>query len=444
MKKKILRIIDYFIFAFVFLFCLASLPAITPWLLKKRRLWENSAKGSPRALILRGFTVEKQDNRGFEHLLPFRNPSLEWIGILDAANDTQISVKITDDLYLIALQSPKLIKILEKAGFIGTYIFLRELVAIFKITSYCVKEKVGVLRAYKHNYSALQASIVSRLIKIPFIVDISGNYDLVRRITGKTFYFTRLNKIPFIRVFARLLTDWLLGWPLVRAYRVIGRDKCTYEHAFTLGAPLERLSTIRISNFNVAFNNYNPKNPPAKPAEYPYILFVGRLAKINLPIDVIDAFNIAAPQLSEYRLVIIGDGSIMNAVEEKRERSKFKNRIMLLGAGSNNTVLSWTAHAKIAVCPFSGSTLVEAMLCGIPVVAYDIAGHPEIVLDEYTGYLVPFRDVEALAQKIIYVALNYHEAGIIGMRGRELARFVFDKDKILAKESLIYEHALND
>ena len=96
----------------------------------------------------------------------------------------------------------------------------------------------------------------------------------------------------------------------------------------------------------------------------------------------------------------------------------------------------------MAICPFSGSTLVEAMLCSVPVVAYDVGGHPEIVIDDYTGYLVPFRNTSALADKIIYVFRNYEEAKLVSKRGRELAQVVFDKEKILEKESMIYQQAL--
>jgi glycosyltransferase involved in cell wall biosynthesis len=129
-------------------------------------------------------------------------------------------------------------------------------------------------------------------------------------------------------------------------------------------------------------------------------------------------------------------------VQQTKEVSEYKDRILLLRRCSSDIVLNWTAHATAAICPYSGSTLVEAMLCGIPIIAYDVAWHPEIVIDNYTGFLVPFRDIAALAEKMIYVARNYEEAKIVAMRGRELARVVFDKQKILQKESIVYQQAL--
>lgn len=443
--NKIISVTDYSIFVFVFLCSLVYLVFKIPWILKQRNIWNSSAKGNPKALILRGFTLEKLSDRGFEHLLPFRNQSLKWMGFLDATNSSKTTtIKIADDLYLITWKKSPIVRFLEKMRLLATSTIFRELIAVFKLTSYCVKEQIGILRTYKHNYPALQAFLVSKFIKIPFIVDISGNYELSYRLIGKTKYFKALNRLPIIRTLTHPVTNWLLGVPLRHASRVLGRNKCCYEHAFALGTQVEKLSLLRISNFSSAFNSYNPEQPPAKPAEYPYILFVGRLAKINFPLDVLDAFNIAAPQLPEHRLVIIGDGAIRNDIEQRKEYSKYRDRIILMGRCSNDVVFSWTAHADIAICPFSGAVLIEAMLCGIPVIAYDVAWHAEMVIDEYTGFLVPFRNTTALAEKMIYVLRNYGDAKIAGMRGRDLARITFDKEKIIEKESMYYMQALTD
>jgi glycosyltransferase involved in cell wall biosynthesis len=327
MKKIIINImivVDHFIFLLVFPFCLIGLLFAIPWILKQRRIWQYSAKGSRKAVILREFKIEKVMKRGYELLLPYKNPN--------------INVKISDDFDLIAWQSPKLVNILEKAGFFGTSIIFRELIAIFRVTNFCVKERIGLIRAYNFTYAGLQAYLVSSFIKIPYMVDVAGNLELIYRLTGKSLYFKTLNRTPIIRIFARIATNWLLGLPLRHAFRVVGRDKCTFEYARSLGAPVERLSFLRISNFSAAFNSYNPEKPPAKPAEYPYLLLVGRLAKIHFPLDVLDAFDQAAPQLPEYRLVIIGDGPIRNDVEQRRERSEYKDRIPVILKWSSMTI----------------------------------------------------------------------------------------------------------
>lgn len=441
---KLVRVVDYTIFVLVFPFCIVVLLVAIPWISTQRKVWRDTAKGNRKVLIILSVSLERIRNRGYEHLLPFRNSRIDWIGIIDPANSLNTQVKIANDLYLITFKLPKIITLIKNSGLIATSIIFRELISLFRITNYCVKNQIGVLRAARLDYPGLRACLTSILIKIPFIVDITGNYELIRRLTGKTYYFRKLNKIPFIRIFTRKLCDWLLGWPLRTAFHVLGRNKNNYEHAFALGAPVDRLSLMRITNFNTAFNTYNPEQPPAKPAEYPYLLFVGRLSQINFPLDVIDAFNIAAPQLPEYRLVIIGDGAIRNEFEHRIECSEHKDRIIFMGACPNDIVFNWTANAKIAICPYSGATLVEAMLCSVPVIAYDVEWHAEIVIDDYTGFLVPFRNISALAEKMIYVDHNYEEAKKLSMRGRDLTRVAFDQDRIHKKEAMFYMQALTD
>ena len=442
--SNIMSCIDHLLFLLVFPLCLAFSLIAIPWIWRQRRLWQSNAKGNKKALMMLPIAVEQITQKGFEHVLPLRNQSLNWIGLLDSTNTRKTNIKITDDLYLITWQSPKILLLLKKIGFAATSIAFRELIAVFKISRYCVKEKIGVLRTYQHHYPALRAGLVSIFIKIPFIVDIAGNYEMLRRLSGKTYYFKWLCRLPIIKIFGRMLYDWLLGWPLRNAFRVLGRSKNTYEHAFALGAPVEKLSLLRISNFNVAFNSFNPEQPPAKPAEYPYILCVGRLSAEKFPFDVLDAFEIAGLHLPEYRLIMIGDGALRKDVERRIAHSKFRDRIILMGDCSNEVVLKWTAHASAAICPFSGSTLVEAMLCGVPIIAYDIEWHAEVVIDDYTGFLVRFPDVNALAEKMIHVGENHEEAKRVGQRGRDLARVVFDKEKIRKKESTFYLEALED
>jgi len=443
-RTILVRVIDNTILVLILPFCLVGLLCATPWIFKQRRIWENSAKRNRKVLFIQPFSIQKLDSQGYENILPFRNPSMKWIGLLDPANSQDANIRVADNFELIAWKSPKIVEFLEKLKFLTTCIFLREFISIFKITCYCNKEQIGILRAYKHNYPALRAYLVSSFIKIPYIVDISGNYELKRRLIGRVMYFRKLNRLPIVKIFSARLTNWLLGLPLRHACHVFGRNKCCYEHAFALGTPVDRLSVLRINNFNAAFNFYNPEKPPAKPAEYPYMLFVGRLSELKFPLDVLDAFNLAAPHLPEYRLVLIGDGAIRPDVEERKERSEYRDRIVLLGACSSDIVLTWTAHATISICPLSGSVLAESMLCGIPVIAYDVAGHGEIVIDDYTGFLVPFRNIAVLADKMITVARNYEEAKIVAMRGRELARVAFNKEKILDKENMIYRQALTD
>ena len=86
-----------------------------------------------------------------------------------------------------------------------------------------------------------------------------------------------------------------------------------------MGAEVERLSLLRISNFNAAFNLMILKNLWKNQLIIPYMIFVGRLDEINLPFDALAAFDLAAPHLPEYRLVMVGDGAMRQQVEQMKK-----------------------------------------------------------------------------------------------------------------------------
>jgi glycosyltransferase involved in cell wall biosynthesis len=77
-----------------------------------------------------------------------------------------------------------------------------------------------------------------------------------------------------------------------------------------------------------------------------------------------------------------------------------------------------------------GKVVVEAMSCGLPVVATATTGSKEIIKDGETGFLVPVGDSEMLARKILYLLNNPETAKQMGQKARQMAYERFDNEKI--------------
>lgn len=106
--KKIKIIIDYTGFVIFLFLAIIVYIASKPWIFKKRRIWESVAKGNNKALIIHTLTLGKVQERGYEYLLPFRNPSVSWTGFFDPANTQEGTTQIADDLYVILKKKPKI------------------------------------------------------------------------------------------------------------------------------------------------------------------------------------------------------------------------------------------------------------------------------------------------------------------------------------------------
>lgn len=76
-----------------------------------------------------------------------------------------------------------------------------------------------------------------------------------------------------------------------------------------------------------------------------------------------------------------------------------------------------------------GKVLIEAMACGLPVVATATTGSKAIIQDGVNGFLVPVGDSAALARKILYLLNNPDKAKEMGEQGRAMARKKFSQAK---------------
>ncbi|MFC1701115.1 glycosyltransferase family 4 protein [Patescibacteria group bacterium] len=86
-----------------------------------------------------------------------------------------------------------------------------------------------------------------------------------------------------------------------------------------------------------------------------------------------------------------------------------------------------------------GKVLVEAMVCGLPVVATATTGSKDIVVEGENGFLVPIGNSEALAKKIVYLLNNPEIAKKMGMEGQQMVKKRFNREKII-KEIIFLRH----
>ena len=86
-------------------------------------------------------------------------------------------------------------------------------------------------------------------------------------------------------------------------------------------------------------------------------------------------------------------------------------------------------------CPI---VVLEAMACGKPVVASNVGGVPELIVDGQTGILVPPRDPEAMAKAVLYLLDHPDKAKEIGLKAREHVIRHFDIEKCVARHKELY------
>jgi glycosyltransferase involved in cell wall biosynthesis len=140
--------------------------------------------------------------------------------------------------------------------------------------------------------------------------------------------------------------------------------------------------------------------------------------------------RVAAP----FECVILGDGSHRAACERLSQRLGLSDRVRFEGFVPQARVADYYRDASLAVMssvwpePF-GATGLEAMRCGLPVVAFDAGGIREWLLDGTNGYLAPWMDRAAFAARVETLLRDKALAAELGANGRQIAdeRFNFGR-----------------
>ncbi len=141
------------------------------------------------------------------------------------------------------------------------------------------------------------------------------------------------------------------------------------------------------------------------PQGIPVLLFAGRLISLKGVVHLLRAMPRVLAACPEARLVLVGDGEERPRLEQVTRELHLVERVSFVGAREHEEVIRYMRAADIFVLPSLiesfGIVLVEAMSCGLPIVASNIMGIPAVVEDGVNGFLVPPGDEAALAARMI-------------------------------------------
>ena len=174
-------------------------------------------------------------------------------------------------------------------------------------------------------------------------------------------------------------------------------------------------------------------------------LTVGHLEPVKNHLELLRAFREVAAGHPHARLLIAGQGSLQAATEQRIAELGLADRVRLLGTRRDIPELLNAADAFVLPSLWEGMplTLLEAGAVGLPIVATDVGGNSEIVLESKTGYLVPVRDTAALAEAMLRVMrLSDADRFTMGQAGRAHVVQNFDLERVVDRWEALYRELL--
>jgi len=125
---------------------------------------------------------------------------------------------------------------------------------------------------------------------------------------------------------------------------------------------------------------------------------------------LIEAIPFILEQESKAKFLILGEGELTSQFKQRVRKQIAQGSVRFLGKAPHEDVAKYLNAADIYVSTsFSDGTsasLLEAMACSTTPIVTAISGNKEWIQDGWNGYLTPTRDVNQLAQKIVFLAKN--------------------------------------
>jgi glycosyltransferase involved in cell wall biosynthesis len=222
-----------------------------------------------------------------------------------------------------------------------------------------------------------------------------------------------------------------------------------YLHATLPPALTDR---VRLVHHGVDSGRFRPAARPDPVARAdpvtrrdPVIVSAGRLVEKKGFGDLLAACRLLVDRGHRFTCVLYGEGPLEAELASTIHRLGLEGSVMLGGAVPRERLLAELQLADVFVLTPHvtddgdrdgiPNVVLEAMACGLPVVASAIAGIPEVIDDGATGVLVPAHDIDAIATALGRLLRDRDTAGLIGAAARERVVAHFDSHR--AAETLL-------
>ena len=216
-------------------------------------------------------------------------------------------------------------------------------------------------------------------------------------------------------------------------YRTFGCDGC---------------EVLVIPNFINRGEYHPPRNAEERctlaPADTPVLIHISNFRPVKRLVDVVRVFA-GVRKVMKARLVMVGDGPDRDPAQREATRLGIQRDVRF--AGRVDDVADVLRGGDLFLLPSEtesfGLAALEAMACGVPVIASRTGGIPEVVTEGESGFLAPVGDVETMTARAIEVLRDPER--LEDMRRRAVLRAAdFSADRIVPQYEHLYEDVLRD
>ena len=168
-----------------------------------------------------------------------------------------------------------------------------------------------------------------------------------------------------------------------------------------------------------------PAASPWQPGQPPRLAFVGRLSRDKNAAAVIDAMPFIQQQYPGVTLDIVGDGEMLADLRQRASAAGVQQQVTFHGSVAHEAVMRILSHSHLFVFPTRvkegfPKAVLEAMACGLPVIATPVSVIPHLIGD-HSGRLLPDTDAASVARAVLDLLADPGRLAAMSARARQAA-----------------------
>ena len=171
---------------------------------------------------------------------------------------------------------------------------------------------------------------------------------------------------------------------------------------------------------------------------------IARLVPQKNQLLIIEAFSKGPAKYHNSHLIIVGDGYNREMLKKIVKMHSLENKVHFLGIRDDIPDILNASDVFVLSSDWEGNPLsiMEAMAAGKAVIATAVGGVPELIQDNYTGILVPPKDIETLSKAMLMLMESKNLCQKLGEKAKEIAKKEFDIIVMVKKYEKLYENLL--
>ncbi|RME90790.1 MAG: glycosyltransferase family 1 protein [Candidatus Hydrogenedentota bacterium] len=170
------------------------------------------------------------------------------------------------------------------------------------------------------------------------------------------------------------------------------------------------------------------------------VVTVARMSYQKCPHHFVRVASEVLSMRSDIRFLYVGDGEYRSDLQELARNLNVDHKISFLGYRNDVRDILVASDLFLSTSRYEGLPIaaLEAMAAGLPIIATDVTGNKDIVVNGKTGYLAKFGDIQQMAEKIILLSSSRETRKKMGNNAKQVVIEKFSINAMVKKIEQLY------